>query len=744
MTIIRLFGIGLVAFMMLGCSGGSSSNGESVIVGTPPVAFSLNAIADSTIGENSSYASPALTSSGVIVGTLNFTIVGSDASKFTINSSTGIVTMGAKDFENPTDVNSDNVYEVGITAKDDANKTSTITWTVTVEDVNESISMTIDVISNASISENDATYTVTPTLSGDTPIGGVTYALSGSDAGSFSIDASTGVVTMSAKDFENPSDADGDNIYEVGIVATDADANMASQDWNVTITNIVETANFTLTTIPDAAIPSGEAYSNTASTSGGTPIGVVSYVLSGADAGDFSVSSSGEVSMSPKDYSTPEDYDTDNIYEVNLTATDSDGNSASTSIAWNVTVLPNIKQPLLVVRVQFTGESFDNDAATWSSKIFGNSKGELNHYYNEISKGKFQFEEANETDGVADGLVTVTLNIPRPLDDNGGSYPMLTALKSALETSDTYVDFATYDTNNDSTISADELQIMFLVAGGERSTGYPLAEGVWAHAWCIHSGNIGTAPVIDGVKLMECASGGGYSRFGEKHFKNSPQDATVGIIAHELGHAALNLPDLYDTDGSDGTTGGIGYFGLMGSGSWGQESGERPGATPVHMTAWSKIKSGFVSAVVVDSNQTITLNATSTNSYQPYQINTDVVGEYFLLENRFIGGYDKGLAELDGFTSSFKGGLSVLHIDDSQTTNGINMMRLVDVVEASNAQLDNTSGTNRGHVNNLFYAELNDTLPINETKLNNAINSNIEINNISTAGTTMTADVIVP
>ncbi len=40
---------------------------------------------------------------------------------------------------------------------------------------------------------------------------------------------------------------------------------------------------------------------------------------------------------------------------------------------------------------------------------------------------------------------------------------------------------------------------------------------------------------------------------------------TCGVFAHEMGHAAFGLPDLYDTDNSSE---GLGNWSLMAGGSW--------------------------------------------------------------------------------------------------------------------------------------------------------------------------------
>ncbi|WP_157464725.1 BspA family leucine-rich repeat surface protein [Balneola vulgaris] len=73
---------------------------------------------------------------------LTYSIVGgADGDLFAINSSTGALTFkAAPDFENPSDVDADNMYEVTVQADDgqSSNNTASITLTVTVTDVEES------------------------------------------------------------------------------------------------------------------------------------------------------------------------------------------------------------------------------------------------------------------------------------------------------------------------------------------------------------------------------------------------------------------------------------------------------------------------------------------------------------------------------------------------------------------------------------------------------------------------------
>ena len=101
---------------------------------------------------------------------------------FSINSSTGVVTMVARNYESPADSDTDNTYALTITVTDADNNSDSEAWVVTVADVTESASFTINAIADVTINENAAYTSVTPALSG-TPIGSVTYTISGTDAG---------------------------------------------------------------------------------------------------------------------------------------------------------------------------------------------------------------------------------------------------------------------------------------------------------------------------------------------------------------------------------------------------------------------------------------------------------------------------------------------------------------------------------------------------------------------------------
>ncbi|MBN2896604.1 MAG: M6 family metalloprotease domain-containing protein [Campylobacterales bacterium] len=388
-----------------------------------------------------------------------------------------------------------------------------------------------------------------------------------------------------------------------------------------------------------------------------------------------------------------------------------DGGSGSSSSASNAPAQQS-ERALLVVRIAYDDVALTHDAASWHEKFFSMQEGALNHFYTENSRGLFHFASARETQGsIDDGIIDVVLskNHPNPSTPTA----IQSDLSAALSQSDAFIDFSAYDAENDQTISAQELLLVFIVAGSEEAYGPSVLPGVFAHTYTLMGSY---APTLDGVKLG--SNGGNYALFGERHCNESAsicRDATVGIIAHELGHAAFNLPDLYDTTPyGDPDSAGIGYFGLMSAGMWGTEAflGAQEGSSPAHFCAWSKIQNGWIVPQEMEQHTSlhVSLNEAASTQYNIFKIPIDA-DHYYLLENRNNSGYDRGLKAIEGI---FEGGMALWKVDDAvvRRTWSLNMVNAdpeakgVDLIEAaipsSSKKIDETPYA-RGHEKNLFY-----------------------------------------
>ena len=106
-------------------------------------------------------------------------------------------------------------------------------------------------------------FTLTANYTG-TAQGAVTWTLGGVDAGLFSINPATGVISMIPRNFEAPADAGANNVYDVSVTVTDADANTDTEIFTVTVTNVAETAAFTLTAETNLTVAENSAYTSPA------------------------------------------------------------------------------------------------------------------------------------------------------------------------------------------------------------------------------------------------------------------------------------------------------------------------------------------------------------------------------------------------------------------------------------------------------------------------------------------------
>ncbi|MEA1920383.1 MAG: M6 family metalloprotease domain-containing protein, partial [Campylobacterota bacterium] len=397
--------------------------------------------------------------------------------------------------------------------------------------------------------------------------------------------------------------------------------------------------------------------------------------------------------------------------------------------------ITQISRALLVIQLSYNDIQFtDSDPSVWANKIFGNAEGELNHFYAQNSQNLFSFIPVDETSStINDGVMDVKLNKNHPNPEN--NYRLLHPdFKQALTLLDSKIDFSTYDLDSNNALSSEELLIIFIVAGNEEAYGISTLPGVFAHQYCITGSDVAK---LDNVTIMGCSSDGNYAVFGERH-DNNRRNASIGIIAHELGHAAFDLPDLYDTTPStEPDSAGIGYFGLMSAGMWGTKAfGEPEGTSPAHMCAWSKIQNGWVEPELIDAASALHVNL-SENSSDNYNVVKIPINdsEYFLLENRNNSGYDRGLFAIDGL---FKGGMALWRVNEtiinsnkaSNTVNANKENKGLALIEANRAQLD-ISPYKHGHEKNLFY----------QSNRSNYHKDFITIENISSRSEVMSATI---
>jgi VCBS repeat-containing protein len=175
---------------------------------------------------------------------------GTDGSFFSISAG-GVVTITSRNFESAADGDANSIYIVVVTATDGVGNVKNQTLTVTITNVNEAPTISINSFSDThSITQTENVSSLITYAATDVDAGtSFTWSLSGTDAADFSIVPSTGVLTFAANpDFEAPADSDANNVYVV--VVTVSDGSLAdSQTLTVTITNANEGATINAPTI---------------------------------------------------------------------------------------------------------------------------------------------------------------------------------------------------------------------------------------------------------------------------------------------------------------------------------------------------------------------------------------------------------------------------------------------------------------------------------------------------------------
>ncbi|HEX9965204.1 MAG TPA: hypothetical protein VGB04_09500, partial [Allosphingosinicella sp.] len=241
---------------------------------------------------------------------------GADAALFAIDSTGHLTFLTAPDTGTPADSDSDNVYEVIVSAGD-GELSDTQALAVTVGATGRGLL----IASSASVAafENEAAATRVSATDA-----AATFAITGgADAALFAIDSATGALSfISAPNYEMPADSGANNVYDVEVTASAA-GQTAAQALAVTVRNVNEGAAF----VTASALTVAEN-SATVAISASDPEGdPLSYrIEGGADSGKFFiVGGTGVLTFSTApDYEAPGDAGADRVYDVIVRVTDGD------------------------------------------------------------------------------------------------------------------------------------------------------------------------------------------------------------------------------------------------------------------------------------------------------------------------------------------------------------------------------------------------------------------------------------
>lgn len=306
---------GLLVAGGVGAAAAVSSGGGS---DAPNSAPSFTSAAEASVAENTAtaYTAAATDANG---DAITYSLSGEDAALFEIDSSTGVVTFkSGPDFEAPSDANGDNTYNVVVTASDGKASTDQAV-AITVNNTNDNAP---EFTSAAAVTVRENSSAVLLAAATDADGNAITYSLSGEDADLFQIDASTGEVRfVSAPDYEAPADANGDNVYNIVVTASDG-LNTTDQAVTVTVSNMLEVPPaITSAVVANVWEGATSVITVTATDLDEDPI---TYSLTGTDAALFSIDpATGEIRfLEAPDYEAPTDANGDNVYEVTVAASD--------------------------------------------------------------------------------------------------------------------------------------------------------------------------------------------------------------------------------------------------------------------------------------------------------------------------------------------------------------------------------------------------------------------------------------
>ncbi len=387
---------------------------------------------------------------------LTYHLSGTDASSFTLGSSTGqLSTNTSLDFETKSS------YSVTIGVRDDTSDTTdddTIDITITVTNVNEA--PVIDTTLAAyNFAENTAVATMVAKFDATDPDSGanLTWTVTGADAEDFTITTDSnddGVLTFNASpNFEDPmgtppSGMEPDNTYEVTVNVSDglddtgtaedpklSDANLPVV---ITVTDVNEAPEFSdataARTLPENSGAGVNVVGGTITATDGDN-DTLTYSLSGTDAGSFEIDSNGQIKTKigethsfdfestkksysvtvqvrdSKDAAGMADTATDDTIDVTINLTDVNDPPTFDTTPTNFNVNENTETTMVIATYMASDE--DGDTLTWDLDGTDDGAFTIN------GSGELRFASVPNYEMPADTDTNNVYNVTVKVTDNG-------------------------------------------------------------------------------------------------------------------------------------------------------------------------------------------------------------------------------------------------------------------------------------------------------------------------------------
>jgi immune inhibitor A len=382
----------------------------------------------------------------------------------------------------------------------------------------------------------------------------------------------------------------------------------------------------------------------------------------------------------------------------------------------------------LVILVDFSDKVSRVTASSFDSLLFAATTSSLRDYYRKVTYYALDIVTVHFPGSTGWQRAPNTYAYYVNGNNGFGTYPRNAQrlTEDAVHAVDSLVDFKQYDNNGDKVVDA-----LFVVHAGQGAEYTNNKNDIWSHAWSVK-----TTTFVDSVYVRR------YSM--EPEYWSTAGDMTIGVYAHELGHAAFGLPDLYDRDYSSN---GVGKWSLMAGGSWNGPG--NLGASPSFPDAWSHAEMGYLPVTNITVNTTgKSINAVenTAEAFRLWTNGTTGTPQYFLVENRQQTGYDTYLPN---------GGLNIFHIDENVTSQNdseyypghTTQGHYLVAMEQADGLYSLEKNVNRGDAGDPYPGNSSATaFGLTTTPNSRAYNSDttfVSVQNISASALAMTADLNV-
>lgn len=294
-----------------------------------------------------------------------------------------------------------------------------------------------------------------------------------------------------------------------------------------------------------------------------------------------------------------------------------------------------LPQNVLVMMCQFSDTQFNQDVQypdfhPHNKEYFNKYMTHLKDFLNDASHGAYKLNYTIHPE-----FVTLSKPMSYYGDDSIDGERRAEMLSDVISMLDPQIDFSNYDAF-----------ILFHAGGGQESDIFDSQpQSIWSSfltkydlkdALAPNSSDYQGISTQDNRYISECIIIPEAQRHPDFPTSDSVYDDEYvydifGVLAHQFAHQ-LGLPTLFDNYSQNGSSAGIGNFGLMGTAVWNNN-----GKTPCLPSAWSRYYMGWEEPVILSSdaeNITITYPQNKKNGTPKLYKIPISDNEYFLIENR--------------------------------------------------------------------------------------------------------------